>query len=430
VDNKDPLTGIYNREAFFELLARHVNDANTFKTKIALLIVDIDRFTRLNNLYGYQLGDEVLKKFATLLGSAVRNEDYVARIGDNRFAIILTNIMNVGHADLAAHKIHRLLEVPFSFNNEQIKVDATIAISLCPLHASKDVFLVQECESVLNEAREKNNKIGVSVVPEEELLSDSWDIEMALEDVLQNDQLSLYYQPQASLDSGGIVGAEALVRWEHPSKGNIPPDYFIPIAERMGLIKPITNWVLNTALRQSSEWTDEWGPLSISVNIPPDMILQPDFKDQVENALHLWGNDNTVLVLEIIERSLIAEPERCFQVLKELHEMGVNISVDDFGTGYSSLSYFELLPVNELKIDRSFIVNMERKDSTRDIVKFITELAHAFDLEVVAEGVENSKTKDILTSLNCDIIQGHILSKALPHEEIKKWLKSFTGLRS
>lgn len=425
---QDNLTGLQDRKAFLILLSRLVSDANIYKSKIGLLIVDIDRFYRINNIFGYEFGDRILQKFAALLRNVVRAQDYVARIGDNRFALILTDIMNVGHAELAAHKILRLLQVPFSFKEEKLYVDCTIAISLCPTHASNYLYLMKECESVLHEAKQSNKKIGKSVVPEDEGISDNWDIEMALDGALEKDQLLVYYQPKISLNTGRIVGAEALLRWNHPSKGFISPDYFIPIAERMGNIKPITNWILNTVLRQSAEWTDKWGPLSVSINIPPDLILSPDLKDHISNALNLWGNKNITLVLEIIERSLVLEPERSFSILRELQEMGVSISIDDFGTGYSSLSYFDKLPVDELKIDQSFIFNVVTNTFSQNIVKLIVDLAHAFDMEVVAEGTEDLATLGYLKKINCDIAQGYYFAKPMPHEKIITWLAKFPGI--
>lgn len=427
MDRPDKLTGLYDRRAFLKLLSEQVTDANTFKFKTALLIVDINRFFRINNIFGYDAGDEVLKKVALVLRNVTREQDYVARIGDNRFALILANVMNVGHAELAAHKILRLLQAPFIYGDKKIIVDCTISISLCPLHASNPMFLMKECESVLHGAKEKNIKIGISETFEDEGIPDDWDIELALDDALNHDQLSVYYQPKIALDSGGIVGVEALLRWIHPSRGFIPPNYFIPIAERIGHIKPITNWIFNTVLRQGSEWTDKWGPLSIAVNIPPDFILMPDLKDILGNAMKLWGSDNISLALEIVERSLVLEPEKCFVVLQEIQGMGIHISIDDFGTGYSSLSYFDKLPVNELKIDQSFVKDVVSNPANQSIVKLIVELAHAFEMEVVAEGVEDQGALQYLKKIKCDLAQGYYFAKPMPQQQLMDWLKNFTG---
>ena len=425
----DELTGLYDRKTFLNLLSGQVKDANTYKSKIALLIVDINRFYRINNIFGYEAGDEILKKVALLLRSVIRDQDHVARIGDNRFALILNGVMNVGHAELAAHKITRLLQAPFMSGNRKIYVDCTIGISLCPLHASTPMFLVKECESVLHAAKENNKKIGVSATLEDDEIPEDWDIELALDDALDKDQLQIYYQPKIALDSGGVVGVEALLRWKHPARGFIPPNYFIPIAERMGHIKPITNWIFNTALRQGSEWTDKWGPLSIAVNIPPDFILMPDLKDLVANAINLWGCDNITLTLEIIERSLVLEPEKSIAVLNDLRNMGVSISIDDFGTGYSSLSYFDQLPVDELKIDQSFVTNVVASKANQNIVRLIVDLAHAFDMEVVAEGVEDADALRHLKKIQCDIAQGYHFARPMPQEQITEWLENFQGIK-
>ncbi|VAX11523.1 diguanylate cyclase/phosphodiesterase (GGDEF & EAL domains) with PAS/PAC sensor(s) [hydrothermal vent metagenome] len=425
---QDELTKLPDRNIFLEILSKQVSNANIYKSKVGLLIVDIGRFHRINNLFGYRVGDQVLQKFAELLKSVIRQQDYVARIGDNRFALILTDIMNVGHAELAAHKILRLLQVPFSVNKDKIYIDCTVAISLCPTHASNYLYLMKECESVLHETKQGNKKIGKSAIPEDEEISETWDIEVALDSALEQDQFLIHYQPKISLITGNVVGVEALLRWNHPLRGYISPNYFIPIAERMGNIKLITNWILNTVLRQSSEWTNKWGTLSVSVNIPPDLILSPDLKDHISNALNLWGSENITLTLEIIERSLVMEPDRSFVLLKELQEMGVSISIDDFGTGYSSLSYFEQLPVNELKIDQSFIANVVENSFSQNIVKLIVDLAHACNMEVVAEGVENIGALRYLKKINCDIAQGYYIAKPMPFEKMTEWLAKYPGI--
>ena len=420
------LPTIYDRKAFLDILARQTEHAVNFETKLGLLIVDIDRFHKVNRTFSYAVGDEILKKFGQLLRSAVRAQDYVGKIGDNRFGIILNGIMNTGHAELAAHKILRLLETPFSVNHQKVPIDCTIAISICPLHTSNHFSLLNQCEALILEARQRHENLGISELPEEETLSENWDIELALEDALELDQLLIHYQPKVSLRTGRVEGAEALLRWKHPHKGFISPGYFIPIAENMGHMKQITNWVINTALRQSAEWSDQWGALHVSVNVPPDLLLAPDFKDQVANALHLWADHNIKLTIEIIERSLVTEPARAISLLEDLQSMGVLISIDDFGTGYSSLSYFEKLPANELKIDQSFIHNVEENQHNRSIVKLIVDLAHAFDMQVVAEGVESMETLRYLKDIGCDTIQGYYLAKPMPHQEVRKWMSTFS----
>lgn len=423
--DRDNLTGLLTRKAFMKVLAHQVKEANNFNAKTALIIVDINRFYRINNLFGYDIGDEILRKFSQLLRNVIREQDQLARIGDNRFALILNAVMNMGHAELAAHKIFRLLQSPFLLDAHKVYVDCTMGISLCPTHASNPTFLLKECESVLHDAKERHERLGLSKVPDEDEIPENWDIELALDDALGEDQFQVHCQPKISIDSGGVVGMEALIRWNHPTKGNISPLYFIPIAERTGHIKPITNWLLNVVMRQSAQWTDEWGPLSVAVNIPPDFIRMPDFKDMIGNALNLWGSDSIMLTLEIIERSLVQNPEKSFPILEKIQDMGVSISIDDFGTGYSSLSYFEHLPVNELKIDRSFIRNISHNTTSQKLVGVMIDLAHAFDMEVVAEGVEEEGQLVYLRRLGCDIAQGYYYARPMPVETVQGWLEEF-----
>ena len=425
---KGTVTDIYERKAFLDVLATQMAIAHKASTKLALLVVDIDRFYRINRNLGYDAGDQVLKQLGALLRNAVREQDMIGRISVDRFAIILPAIMNVGHAELAAYKILRLLEAPFFLGGKRIVVDCTVALSICPLHASDHQSLLSECESTLVDARQKRQRLGVSQVPEEDALLADWDIELALNGILDHDQLLLYYQPKVSLTSGRVIGAEALLRWRHPDKGFISPAYFIPVAERMGYMKQITNWIINTAMRNSAEWSDRWGGLHVSVNMPPDLLLTPDLRDQVQSAIALWGGKHIQLTLEMIERSLVAEPARIFPVLEDLQTLGVQISIDDFGTGYSSLSYFERLPANELKIDQSFVRDIKDNRGNQSIVKLVVDLAHAFDMQVVAEGVEDLETLRYLKTIGCDTAQGYYIARPMPQADICEWIAGFPGL--
>ena len=425
---EDKLTQLYDRETFFKLLAQHIVSTHDHKLKLALLVIDINRFDRINRLYDYTVGDRVLKQFSKLLFSVKRKQDYLARIGDNRFALILVNVMNQGHAKLAAQKIIRLLEVPFDIGADRLMVEATIGISLCPLHASKTTALLKSSEIALESARKNKELIGITENSKEELLSDNWDIELDIAEAIQTQQFAIYYQPKISLKTGKPIGAEALLRWKHRNRGFVSPEIFIPIAEKTGHIKPITSWILNSVLRHSSKWTTKWGQLSVSVNIPPDLIFQLDLKDYVNNAIKLWGNDRVNLILEILERSLVEDTEKCFEILKEMQAMGVKISVDDFGTGYSSLAYFKLLPIDELKIDQSFIFDLVKDKANRSLVRMMIDLARSFELKTVAEGIEDRETFELLSDMGCDIAQGYFMAKPMPHDEFKHWLKNFTEL--
>ncbi|MCP3850335.1 MAG: bifunctional diguanylate cyclase/phosphodiesterase [Gammaproteobacteria bacterium] len=423
---EDKLTQLSDRKTFFKILAKQIVLVHDYKVKLALLVIDINRFKRINKLYDYPTGDRVLQKLATILKSVKREQDYLARIGDNQFALILVNIMNTGHATLAAQKVLRLLETPFIIGETKLQIEATIGIALCPIHASRTTALLKESEEALLLARQYKKSIGIAasdIVDDE--LSETWDIEMDIEEAIQTQQFSIYYQPKISLSTGKPVGAEALLRWKHRVRGFISPAVFIPIVEKTGYIKPITSWLLNSVLRHSSRWTTKWGALSVSANIPPELIVQLDLKDFVNNAIELWGSDNITLILEIIERSLVEDTENCFDILKELQSMGVQISIDDFGTGYSSLSYFKLLPINELKIDQSFVFELLTDKANEKLVHLMIELAHNFALKVVAEGIEDQETYIALKNMGCDVGQGYYMAKPMPEEEFAKWLETF-----
>jgi len=426
---EDKLTQLYDRETFFKVLAKHLVSVHDHKVKLALLIIDINRFERINSMYDYPTGDLVLKQFAKLLFNAKRKQDYVARIGDNRFALILINIMNTGHATLAAQKILRLLETHFEVNTIKLSIEATIGIALCPLHASKSTALLRESEAALKSARQQNKAIGIAVpLNDKDELSETWDIELDIEEAIKTHQFAIYYQPKLSLKTGKPIGAEALLRWQHRSRGFISPDIFIPILEKTGYIKPITGWILNSVLRHGSRWTKKWGPLSVSANIPPELILKLDLKDFVKNALNLWGSDNITLILEIIERSFVEDADLSFKILKELQLMGVQISIDDFGTGYSSLAYFKSLPIDELKVDQSFVFDLNKDKANAKLIHLMIELGHNFDLKIVAEGIEDKATFDTLATMGCDVGQGYYMAKPMPEKEFEIWLETFDGL--
>ena len=424
--SRDLLTGLNDRRQLLSFLPRVLENQARLQSSAALLIVDVDKFHRVNSLYGYAVGDQLLKKLAELLLMVSRPQDHVFRIGDNRFALILMDIMNSGHAELAAQKIQRSLDIPFSLGSSQIKLDCTIGISLFSARVDNAEMVFKDAENRLYEARELGQ--GISIAENaliSEAVPDNWAIEADLQSAIDNHELELYYQPQISMQSGLPVGAEALLRWQHPERGLVSPDIFIPIAERTGQINKITNWVLNRVMRESAAWTACWGQMTVSVNIPPDFIMQPLLKDFIASSIKLWKGENITLMLEIIERSLIKDPERCFDHLTEIRDMGVRISIDDFGTGYSTLSYFQFIPVDELKIDQSFVLGLPQNQGNQNIVRLVTDLAHSFGMTVVAEGIENEAVARCIASYSVDVGQGYHFAKPMPAYEFAQWLREF-----
>jgi diguanylate cyclase (GGDEF)-like protein len=421
----DKLTGLYDRQQFYAALTEMIGNAVEFSAPMGLLLIDIRRFRKINRNYGHPAGDAVLQTVANVLKQVIREGDYIGRIGDDQFAVLLSRITNSGHAQLAAIKIQRLLDIPVIHKGVEIRCEATMGISLCPDNATEAGSLLQTAEQALDEAKYLEEAIGVSKRSPEEGISEDWDIEVSLGESIARSEMEVYFQPKISLATGWPVGAEALVRWESPMRGLITPNIFLPVAEAIGFLKPLTVWMLNSALRLSSEWTTKWGKLSVSVNIPPRILEQSDFVDLVISAEKLWERENVDLCLEILEESLVADVEVVFKKLTELRELGVKIAIDDFGTGYSSLSYFRDLPTDELKIDQSFIRGMRSDKANIHIVNLIIELAHRFGLKVIAEGVEDAKMIAYLKSRRCHQVQGYYFSKPMPAREFANWLENY-----
>ncbi|MFK5983804.1 MAG: bifunctional diguanylate cyclase/phosphodiesterase [Pseudomonadota bacterium] len=420
----DSITEINDRLSFIRLLNSAVLKANENKTKLALLVISINRLQRINEIHDYKTGDASLKYMADKLKEAKRPQDTVGRLSGSKFGLILFPILNKGHAQLAAHKILRLMEIPLEFDDQRIKLDISIGMSLCPSHSSLATGLLKKAEAAIRLAHMQEAKICITEDYDGDEITEFWDIELGIEQAIINSEFELYYQPKISLKTGLPSGAEALIRWPHPSRGMIYPDQFIPIAEDHGHIKPMTIWILNVALRESTQWTTQWGPINLSVNIPPD-LMNEELVDLVDNALNIWHPENVTLVLEILERSFALTNEDTFSTFTALQNLGTDISIDDFGTGYSALSYFKSIPAKELKIDKSFIQNLLEEKGNFDIVTFIIKLAHAFNMRIVAEGVEDTKTLTILKTFGCDYIQGYVVAKPMPHDEFLQWLENY-----
>ena len=419
---EDALTGLHDRKTFFSLLRQQVDIAIDQHAGVGVLVVDIDDFARHNNVLGYDQGDLILVGFAQVLKHVARSSDYAARIGDNRFALILPSVKNLGHAELAVHKLHRLQEVPLELGDSEVRIYTTAGLALCPQHATHPENLLKEAERALLIAKRTQQPFFVSKSTEVNKEAERWDLEMDLRSATRSDQFVLHYQPQISFETFRPVGAEALIRWNSPTRGLMSPGLFLPIAQEAGLLKEITAWVLNTALRQAADWPAGLKPLSVSVNVPPTIVILPEFPDILNSALRLWWTEGTVLVVEITEDALASDPERLAGILSEIEELGVRVSIDDFGTGYSSLAYFKNLPASELKIDRSFVKGLLSNRADKDIVHLIIEIAHRFDLEVVAEGIEDVDTLKKLRVMGCDIAQGYLLGKPMPQSDLIDYL--------
>lgn len=429
ITTKDALTGLCNRQDFLALLHEQVQQANESQTQLALAIIDINRFAQINATNSYAAGDAVLHHLAAKLRTVCRQRDYVARIGDNRFALLLPGILNRGHAELALQKLNRRLDEPFHSGDSRIDIRITAGVALCPEHATHAEYLLRKAEIALAQARDDGtSERFASDVSQGLELSDSWELEMQIDGAIQRGELQMHYQPQLRTSDLRVVGAEALMRWDRGDLGIVAPDVFIPVAERHGQIKQITIWALNTVLRQASEWSSDGHPFSVSVNLPGELASHRDLPELVENALRLWGQPHIQLVLEITERSLM-DRHSSFSILQQVRALGVEISIDDFGTGYSCLAYFRNIPADELKIDKSFVTGLPADSGSADITQLIIDLAHRFGLRVVAEGVESAPALHLLKTRGCEIAQGFLLGRPMPPEAFRNWLDKYFASR-
>ncbi len=420
----DLLTGLPNRALFFDQLGRRIDQARQIGTTVAVLFLDLDRFKYVNDTLGHDVGDRLLVAVAQRIRRSVRNADCVARLGGDEFTVVLADVAGPTAAASAAQNICRALATPFQIDGHDIFVTASVGISLYP-HDGTDVgTLLKHADTAMYRAKKTNTGFQFFEAAMEQSISEQVRMENDLRRALERDELEVFYQPQARLDTGEIVGAEALVRWHHPTRGLVSPVEFIPLAEETGLIIALGEWVLRTACAQLQAWIESgWAPMRVAVNLSVRQLLQKDFAATVEQALADTGLPPQLLELEITESTLMEHAEDTLQALHRLHGIGVRLTIDDFGTGYSSLAYLKRFPVDIIKIDRSFVRDVPHDADDAAIVKGIIALAHSLRLEVVAEGVETAPQIRFLQEQSCDMLQGFCMSRPIPAEEFAHYVK-------
>ena len=419
----DALTGLPNRVLLSDRLSQAVRNAQRENHPLALLIIDLDHFKEINDTLGHHNGDIILKLAAERMGTVLRSSDTVARLGGDEFAVLLPGT-DQRDAENIAEKLRAMLELPCELEGHTFYVGASVGIAMYPEHGLDDVILMQHADVAMYVA--KRVKSGHAVYQEAEDSSSLSQLSLMneLRAAIDNEELRLCYQPVIDLKTERVNGVEALVRWQHPSKGLLYPDEFIPIAEQTGLIGPLTLWVLERAMLQSCEWLEAGLELRISFNLSARNLHDAKLPGQIAELIEAGGVKAEHLRLEITERAIIADRQYTSAMLNNLCEMGVHISIDDFGTGYSSLVYLKQLPVDEIKVDRSFVTRMLQDDSDEVIVRSTIELAHNIGMRVVAEGVEDKAVYEHLLELGCDAVQGFYISKPLSPELFLQWLEA------
>jgi diguanylate cyclase (GGDEF)-like protein/PAS domain S-box-containing protein len=419
----DQLTGLPNRNKFYERIGQTIQNGGEGSSG-ALLLLDLNQFREINDTLGHHQGDVVLKEVARRLRDVIVEPDVVARLGGDEFAILLPNLHDALDLSAVVQKIHVTLNAPITIASLPIAVEAGIGIALYPDHGADPDTLVQRADVAMYASKAS----GASYVVYEAKRDQHSTARLArmaeLRLAIEQDELLLHYQPTINLRNATISGTEALVRWVHPKRGLIPPDDFIGAAEKTGVIHPLTDWVIQSAMRQCAAWRKAGHKLSVAVNLSARNLLDPQLPAKLSASLRNHGVKSDWFAVELTETAIMVDTNRATEVLMHLHELGIKISIDDFGAGYSSLSYLRRLPVDRLKIDRSFVMNMTQNPSDAMIVRSIIELGHNLGLEVVAEGVELEEQYDQLQSWGCDVAQGYFMSRPLPAADLAKWLKT------
>ena len=420
----DLLTGLPNRTMFFELLAQSIEQAGASDSRLAVLFLDLDRFKYVNDNLGHDVGDRLLVAVAQRVRRGVRAVDTVARLGGDEFTVVLSDLDGPGAAATAAQHICRVLAEPFQIDGHDIFVTSSVGIALFPHDGGDVATLVKHADSAMYRAKKTNTGFQFYEASMEHLISEHVRMESDLRRALEHHELEVYYQPQAKLEDGRVIGMEALVRWPHPTRGMVSPVEFIALAEETGLINPLGDWVLRTACAQLQQWiTQGLPPLRVAVNLSVRQLLQKDFAASVEAALADSGLAPHLLELEITESTLMEYAQDTLMALHRLRALGVRLSIDDFGTGYSSLSYLKRFPVDIIKIDRSFVRDLPQDADDAAIVSAIIALAHSLRLEVVAEGVETESQLRFLREKHCDLLQGYYLSPAVPAAQFERLIR-------
>ena len=419
----DALTGLPNRECFYDRAALAVLAEARHQSVTSILVIDLDRFKELNDTLGHRYGDKLLCLIGPRIAPLLRQSDTVARIGGDEFAVLLPDSGGAAAAQEVAERIIATLGQPFTLDTLTLAIDASCGHASTPKDGATVDDLLQHADAAMYIAKAAHS----GVVAYDPSLDVNTPRRLAilneLPAAIRAGQLVLHYQPKFDLSSGKVTGVEALVRWNHPVRGMVPPDDFIPAAEHSGLIKPLTTWVLNTALAQCRLWIEtagraREGNLSVAVNVSARSLLDGGFPTEVVDALARHRVPAELLTIEVTETAIMVDPQRAHALLKEIHDLGVELSIDDFGTGYSSLAYLKFLPVSELKIDRTFVKHMYEDNDDAVIVQSVIDLAHNLGLKTVAEGIEDQATLEQLGGLGCNLGQGYHLGRPMPADAL------------
>jgi len=419
----DPLTGLPNRALVQDRLQHGIRAMARENKPLAIIMMDLDRFKEINDTLGHNVGDQLLIDVGTRLSAVLRKGDTVGRLGGDEFALVVPGV-GAEAAVQVANKIFEALAPPFMLEDISFSVAASLGIALYPDHGSDVSTLLKRADVAMYVAKHNKNGCFLYDSVEDKHSASRLTLMSELQVAIDTGGLQLHYQPMADLRDGRILGVEALVRWPRGERGAIGPEEFIPLVEQTGLIKPLTWWVLETALAQWAQWQAQGLDLRVAVNLSMRNLQDPQLPVYLSGLLKKWSMNRQSLILEITESTVMSDPAGVLQILTHLETMGVQLAIDDFGTGYSSLGYLKKLPVHEVKIDRSFVQDMVTDKDDEVIVRSIIDLAHNLGFKVVAEGVESREILQLLTALDCDMAQGYYLARPMPADKLTAFARS------
>jgi diguanylate cyclase (GGDEF)-like protein len=412
----DDLTGLPNRRLFFERLAACL-EPDAELNRIAVLMIDLDRFKEINDSLGHGVGDDVLRQLGPRLIAAVGSAGTVARLGGDEFGLIIAPLVDPATAVNVAENVRDALRTPFQLDGMSLRVDASIGIALAPDHGTTPESLLQKADVAMFAAKRSHAPWLAYSSAQDENARDRLELMEDLRDALRRREMVLFYQPIVDLSRGVVTGAEALARWQHPTRGILAPAAFLDLVSDAGLMGPFTMDVLDQALLQQAEWAKSGYELAVSVNVSAASLRDDDLPEKIGERIAARGVDPACVTLEITEDCFIADPEQALLVLERVRSLGVELAIDDFGTGFSSLTYIRRLPVTELKLDRTFLTGAPRDKRAVAVIRSTVDLAHSLGLRIVAEGIENLEALALVDDLGCDAAQGYLMGRPVPADD-------------
>ena len=428
----DALTGLPNRTMFNDLVQRTILGAQRKKKHLSVMLMDLDRFKEVNDTLGHHNGDLLLQRIAQRLQGVLRDGETIARLGGDEFAILIPDVPDRQACVHVAKRLLKTLEEPVVVGGLALQCEGSIGIALYPEHGKQVEAIMRAADVAMYVTKEQRSGHEFYDAASHEHRHDAGRLALVgeLRRAMDEAELVLHYQPKVDLQSGKVKGVEALARWNHPERGLLSPDEFIPLAERSNLLRPMTVYLLDTALRQCNAWRSRGLDVSIAVNLSMQNLLDLRLPNDIARLLTSWRLPPGSLELEITESTIMSDHRRAMSILTRLNKMGVTLSIDDFGTGYSSLAYLQELPVSAVKIDKSFVITMDTDPGNSTIVQSTIDLGHNLGLKVIAEGVETERIYGDLARMGCDYAQGYFLSKPLSPQKMAVWLEVFMASKA